>query len=356
MTRQDARVEMRQMRLLRDHPEMADALAARDISRSWALAIGEWTRKLPAELRTETIKILVQAAAAGASLDDLRTIAGIALEKWRASRPDADEDGFDDRYVQVGTTFQGAGVIRGNLTPECAAAVQAVLEALGKKAGPEDPRTEGQRFHDALQQGCELLIRAKMVPDRAGADTHVAVHIPFPELRQRPGAPEAEEVWLRGKAGEPGYLTGKDAEAAACDAVAEPVVTGHADMRVVDKIIALTLAAAGITLDGADAGQRGGGHDDDAGPDDSHRLWGIAGGGPRAASRARGRARERFTPDAAQALRYAIARLAIDFVSGPSGIAGWLRTTLLAPPHNTPSLPLDIGYSDSIPASIRRAV
>ena len=29
-----------------------------------------------------------------------------------------------------------------------------------------------------------------------------------------------EEVWLRGTAGEPGYLTGKDAEAAACDAVA----------------------------------------------------------------------------------------------------------------------------------------
>ncbi|MGA8464393.1 MAG: hypothetical protein WB688_09525, partial [Trebonia sp.] len=31
-------------------------------------------------------------------------------------------------------------------------------------------------------------------------------------------------------------------------------------------------------------------------------------------------------------------------------------TTLLAPPYSTPSLPLDIGYSDSIPASIRRAV
>ena len=82
--------------------------------------------------------------------------------------------------MQAGTTFGGAGVIRGNLTPECAAAVQAVLEALGKKAGQEDTRTEGQRFHDALQQGCELLIGAKMVPDRAGADTHVAVHIPFP--------------------------------------------------------------------------------------------------------------------------------------------------------------------------------
>jgi Domain of unknown function (DUF222)/HNH endonuclease len=359
MTPRDAKVRMREMRLLRAHPDMAAALAARDISKSWALAIAEWTRKLPAELRTETIKILVEAAAAGASRDDLRMIAAVALEKWRASRPDADDDGFDDRYVQVGTTFGGAGVIRGDLTPECAAAVQAVLEALGKKAGPEDVRTEGQRFHDALQAGCELLIRAKMVPDRAGADTHVAVHIPFPELRLRPGAPEAEEVWLRGTAGEPGYLLGKDAEAAACDAVAEPVVTGHADMRVVDKIIALALAAAGITLDDTDpAGDDD--DDEDAGPDDTsddgHRSWVVAGGGSRAASRARSRARERFTPDARQALRYAIARLAIDFVSGPAGIAAWLRTTLLAPPYTTPSLPLDIGYSDSIPASIRRAV
>ena len=398
MTRPDARAKVRRMRLLRDHPGMTSALADADISKSWAMAIADWTKKLPAELRAETITILVQAAQAGASLDDLRMIAGVALQKWRASRPDGDEDGFDDRYVQVGTTFGGAGVIRGNLTPECAAAVQAVLEALGKKAGSEDPRTEGQRFHDALQAGCELLIGAKMVPDRAGADTHVAVHIPFPELRQRPGAPEAEEVWLRGTAGEPGYLTGKDAEAAACDAVAEPVVTGHADMRVVDKIIALALAAAGITLDGADAGQAGGdeasdrdqtgpdhrgcggsgpgdaggdgsrgGRDPDDNPDGDgdrdggvgYRSWGTARRGAptvQAASRARSRARERFTPDAMQALRYAIARLAIDFVSGPSGIAGWLRTTLLAPPYNTPSLPLDIGYSDSIPASIRRAV
>ena len=360
MTPPDAKRKVRRMRLLRDHPKMAAALADAGISKSWALAIAEWTKKLPAELRAETIKILVEAARAGASQDDLRIIAAVAEQKWRASRPDADEDGFDDRYVQVGTTFQGAGVIRGNLTPECAAAVQAVLEALGKKAGPEDTRTEGQRFHDALQQGCELLIRAKMVPDRAGADTHVAVHIPFPELRQRPDAPEQEEVWLRGTAGEPGYLLGKDAEAAACDALNVPVVTGHADMRVVDKIIALALAAAGITLDGADPDPADSGEDDNAGPEDKgdggHRAWGVSQGGTRAASRARSRARARFTPDAAQALRYAIARLAIDFVSGPAGIAAWLRTTLLAPPYNTPSVPLDIGYSDSIPASIRRAV
>src|ERR1700751_5676784 len=45
MTRQDAKAEMRQMRLLRDHPEMAGALAEADLSKSQALAIADWTRK-----------------------------------------------------------------------------------------------------------------------------------------------------------------------------------------------------------------------------------------------------------------------------------------------------------------------
>jgi hypothetical protein len=43
-------------------------------------------------------------------------------------------------------------------------------------------------------------------------------------------------------------------------------------------------------------------------------------------------------------------------VSGPNGLAAALRTGLLRAPYNTPSLPLDIGYSDTIPSHIRRAV
>ena len=42
----------------------------------------------------------------------------------------------------------------------CAAAVRAVLEALGKKAGPEDDRAEPKRFHDALQLAWQVLPRA----------------------------------------------------------------------------------------------------------------------------------------------------------------------------------------------------
>jgi hypothetical protein len=38
------------------------------------------------------------------------------------------------------------------LTPECAAVVGAVLDALSAPAGAEDTRTHGQRYHDALQE------------------------------------------------------------------------------------------------------------------------------------------------------------------------------------------------------------
>ena len=373
MSRKDADAAMRQMRAFRRHRQLADALAAGQISASWAAQILEWIRKLPAALRADAeaiagiVDILVKAAVSGASLEDLATLLGRAQALWQAEHPDPDDDGaFEDRHVQVSTTFGGAGTIRGDLTPECAAAVQAVLEALGKTAGPEDTRTEGQRFHDALQHGCQLLIRAKMIPDRAGADTHVAIHIPLAALRGMPGASVIEDAWLRG---DPGYLSGNDAAAAACDALTYPVVTGRADMTVIDKIIILALSAAGHAGDdpdytgddGDDADDASGDRGPDAGgPGDRHAVGrGRLSRAGRAAARGRARARARaaeLTPEAAQALRYAIARLAIDFVSGPSGLAAALRTTLLAPPYATPSLPRDIGYADPIPGHIRRAV
>jgi hypothetical protein len=331
----DAREAVRRMRQLNEHAHQHGALARGEMSWSWAGEVIDWLRELPAELRAGTEKILAGAAEGGACLEDLAAIAH-ALRQWQATHPDPDEDdGFDDRYVQVGTTFGGAACIRGNLTPECNAAVRAVLEALGKKAGPEDARTGQQRFHDALQAGCELLIRAKMVPGRAGAGTHVTVHIPLSQLRQMPGASAIEDAWIRGRVGEPGYLAGKDAETAACDALIVPVVTGHADLTVIDTMIELAFAAIGGGRPGHGGGNGDGGSDDDS------------------AARATSKA---MSPEAWAALRYAMARLAVDLVSGPAGLAAILRTQLLEAPWNTPSLPLDIGYSESIPAHIRRAV
>jgi Domain of unknown function (DUF222) len=279
--------------------------------------------------RADVDKLLVDTAAAGANLEDLALVAQAAYEKWRQQQPDPDgpDDGFDDRYLKLGATIDNAGRVTGDLTPECTAAVQAVLDALGKREGPEDDRTEGQRYHDALQLACELLIRSRMLPDRAGADTRIDAVISLAELLRLPGASELQQAWLSALAGEHGYLAGKDAEAAACDAVIVPVVTGHPDVSVVDAMIDIVVAF----LDDADGDGESGSASD------------------------RGRSKA-LSPEGWQALRYAIARLAVDLVSGSDGLASVLRRGLLDAPYNGKSVPLDVGYSSGIPGHIRRAV
>jgi hypothetical protein len=333
MPRKAARAAVRQMRQLRERPLLGDALATGGITDSLAFTIANWTRKLPAQMREETDRILLEAAAAGATTDDLAAIAACAIEAWRARQPDSDDPSPDDRYLQLGTTFGDAGVIRGDLTPECATVVRAVLESLGKKAGPEDDRTEGQRFHDALQLACTLLLRARLVPARAGADTQAVIHIPLSQLRQLPGAHELEDAWIRARLGEEGYLAGQDAETAACDAQTVPVVTGAMDPDVIDQMIDLARTAA------------------EAASRDARAAESATASNEPGAARSGALSREAW-----RALRFAMARLAVDLVSGPAGVAAVLRQGLLDKPYNTPSLPLDIGYSDSIPAHIRRAV
>src|SRR3984957_14602727 len=253
LTRKAARAQVRQMRRLGERPRLEAALAGAVLTESQGDEVAEWTRKLPGEMRAATDEIIVAAAAAGAPLEDLAVIAAVAIERHRQRQPDADEDEskFRDRHLRGGVTVGGAAVIRGDLTPECAAAVRAVLESLGKKRGPEDDRTEPQRFHDALQEGRELLLRARLTPDRAGADTQVVAHIPLSQLRAMPGAGGLEDGWLRARLGEDGCLTGTDAEAAACDAQTVPVVTATMDPDVIDQMIGLAQTAAEAAGPGA---------------------------------------------------------------------------------------------------------
>jgi hypothetical protein len=352
-TRKAANAEVRRMRQFRAHPVVAAAVARGELSDPWAVQIAEWTRRLPPDWRQEIDKLLVDTASAGANLEDLAIVARAAYEKWRQQQgPDDDDgdDGSDDRYLKLATTIDDVGRINGNLTAECAAAVQAVLEALGKKAGPEDDRTEAQRYHDALQEACELLLRAQLVPDRAGASARLDVIIALSQLRSMPGAPEMEHAYLAALAGEHAHLTGTAAQATACDAITVPVVTGHPDLGIVDKIIGIVLAYLDTTGDGETAG--------------GHGCPGAAGhggpgtGGPgTTAGQGTASARSRaLSPEAWQALRYAIARLAIDLASGPAGIASILRRGLLDEPFNSKSVILDVGVSDSIPGHIRHAI
>jgi hypothetical protein len=64
-------------------------------------------------------------------------------------------------------------------------------------------------------------------------------------------------------------------------------------------------------------------------------------------------------PDTArawEALERAIIGKAVDLLSGPGGLASFLRRRQLGARLAGPSLPLDIGFSETIPAGIRNAV
>jgi len=312
-------------RRLAAHPAIGQALAAGELSQSWARQICEWTDRLPGDRRSDADQILAGAARGGA---DLTGLAGLAREMYERCAPPERDDGFEDRWFRLGITFRGAGRAEGDLTPGCAAALAAVLEALGKKAGPEDTRTSWQRRHDALEEACQRLIRAGMVPGRAGQPTQVLVHLTLAQLRGAAGGSAAEDAWAAARATQPGWLTSPEADAALCDATVFPVVTGHVDWAALDRLaeaFLLTRALGRHTGPGRDQFTPG------------------RGSGP-------------LSPATRDRLRRALLGLAADALSGPQGLAARLRAALDERPLTTVSLPLDIGAAtETIPAHLRRA-
>jgi Domain of unknown function (DUF222) len=430
------------------HPQVVAALAEGTVlSESMARALCGWTDKLPEDCRGTADEILVAAARAGARKEDL---AALAAEIYARSLPDGEDDpepDFEDRQLRVETTFAGAGVISGDLTPDCAAVVTAVLESLSAPRGAEDTRTREQRYHDALQDAMRRLIASGLLPERAGQPVRVWAHVTLAELRALDDGSVLQQEWIgemairwaarRAAASQTGgdgaaWLDGKPARAISCDATMTPVVTGGVDPAALDELVALCLQYAGHgphcaarpgtgrtsqpgqesdapgaeclrdRLDPARTSQPpdplndpGPAADPPSDPDPAADLSGGSDqpadqpgdpdpcadppGGPDLA----GTGQPADPPDdpdpigpadlpgggnprppgprpptaqAEEMLRHAIIRTAINLVSGPGGLASFLRTRLLGARLAGPSLPLDVGHSAEIPAAIRRAV
>ena len=140
------------------HPRVLAALAAGQVSDSAGRLICLWTDKLPQEYRDAADEQLLAAFAGGLGLADLAALFAEMYVRARGDLPDQDRGReFADREVKLATTIGGAGVVHGDLTAECAAAVAAVLDALSAPAGAEDDRTKGQRYHDALAEAIRQL-------------------------------------------------------------------------------------------------------------------------------------------------------------------------------------------------------
>src|SRR6266851_742760 len=264
------------------HPEVAAALAAGQISESFARTLCTWTDRLPGDSRETADEILL--AAAGQGLD-LRGLAELAAEMLARSQPDKpDEDtAFEDRAVRLETTFEGAGMLTGDLSPECAAVVNTVLDALSAPAGAEDTRSHAQRYHDALHEAMNRLLTANLLPERAGQPVKAWVHIPLAELQLMEGSSRLQEEWIvdaraqwaahragasaGGSGGGIGaWVDSAAAQAVVCDAAVAPIVTGDVNPAALDDLVRLC-----VELDRL---HRGAGDDGASAPArDTSRAW-----------------------------------------------------------------------------------
>jgi len=329
------------------HPRIIAALATDEhFSKSYARTICTWTDRLPGDCRDNADAILVSAAQMGMDLPDLAALAAEIEARSRPDVPDEDEPRFEDRAVQLETTFGGAGVLTGDLTPECAAVVSAVLDALSAPRGAEDDRSHAQRYHDGLEEACRRLVAAGLLPERAGQPVHVTSHIHLKDLTDLDVGSELQKQWTdnvraewaaaRAAASAGGsdgaaWLEGEAAEGFACDASVTPVVFGTVNIGVMEQLVRLCVQLAGhgpgrCTPDSGGPGE----------PVPGPQLL------PPGLSR--------------ESLEREIIGRAVALLSGPGGLASFLRRRELGARLGGPSQPLDIGYSSNVPAGIRNAV
>jgi len=171
------------------------------------------------------------------------------------------------------------------------------------------------------------LMAAGLLPERAGQPVKAWVHMSLADLMLVDADSALQEQWTakvrerwaarRAAASETGsdggaWLDGDAAEAIACDAAMAPIVTGEVNADALEDLVRLC-----VELDGKRDGAR------DA-------AW--------------------------AALEQAVIGKAVDLLSGPGGLASFLRRRQLGARLGGPSLPLDIGYAQTIPPGIRNGV
>ena len=186
------------------------------------------------------------------------------------------------------------------------------------------------------------LAASDLLPERAGQPVKDWAHMSLADLLRLDGSSTLQEEWTsqvraawaahRAAASETGsdggaWLDGDAAEGIACDAAMAPVVTGDVNAAALEDLVRACVELDRHRRAGDGAGAGGGSQ---PGPD---------------------------TGPAWEALEQAIIGKAVDLLSGPAGLASFpCGSGSSGYSRGGPSLPLDIGYSESVPAGIRNAV
>jgi hypothetical protein len=190
-----------------------------------------------------------------------------------------------------------------------------------------------------LSQRMRRLLASDLLPARAGQPVKALVHISFADLCQLDADAGIQDKWIEDyrarwaayraaasvATGDGGaWLDGDAARAIACDAMIVPVVTGDLDPGAVEAPITLCVqydrlrGHAGSPGDGR-ADSAGGTGPDGGGPDGAGSTGPQAGPGPGGSA-----------AEVLAMLEHQILGQVLAIVSGPGGVASFLRRNLMA--------------------------
>jgi hypothetical protein len=143
------------------------SLPASEYDRAQAMML-EWAQEMDPDALRQAGKALVQTLNRTDDNDDM----------LRAQRR--------NRYLNLRELDDGCVGLSGRLDPASAAIVGAALDPLAAprpaEDGIPDPRTQGQRYADALTEVCDHAMTAGDLPDSGGTPTQVSLTLPLENL------------------------------------------------------------------------------------------------------------------------------------------------------------------------------
>jgi Domain of unknown function (DUF222)/HNH endonuclease len=170
------------------YPLVAAAQQAGTISPRQAQIIVDCVEKLPDEPRTGHGAEIEATLVRHAGMFDPVPLARLAqrIRDWYdPDGPDPDgadsDDGHRQRSRELSLTERsdGSGILKGELTAELVALLRVHFDALAapnpEQDGVKDPRTAGQRRHDALLAALKLVLRAEQLPAVAGVTATIVL-------------------------------------------------------------------------------------------------------------------------------------------------------------------------------------
>ncbi|MEU5907611.1 DUF222 domain-containing protein [Micromonospora sp. NPDC047467] len=204
----DGDISVEQARVIGDAVGTVHAAAGAEAADKAVSVLVEWAGQFePTLLRKLGTRILDHVAPEVAE-----TTARSALEA-EARRADR------NRHVTLSELPDGRLRLTGSLDAEAAGLLRAAIDPLTAPSGPDDPRSPGQRRHDALADICRLALRTNELPEHGGEPAQIVVTTGFDALARQFDAGTLD-TGLR--------LTPESVRRLACDAAILPAVLGGA--------------------------------------------------------------------------------------------------------------------------------